>query len=314
MQLSQPQTDDATHWLLHAINAPIDQDQRLAWMQWLRQQLEHPIATPQQHELLCQLSHQLCDWAALVYLLQDASTLADRRMRLHASWQLADCEHAFEQLRQLYWHYPRAQMQPWPYAEELCLQSPEGLQLRPLGIDDLSAFCWQYSGDIAERCNLPKFDSDEHWLHWLAEASNDPAQQPFAVIHPEWGLIGSVSLEVHGDSGFFYYWLGADFQQHGFGPAAVMTVLSWAEQTLGLRHCFAKVYDHNRPSLRAMQRMGFVPLSCSLAAPHDDERLFYLGAAYQQPWLFDRLQRLFIDMNCDYQLVPWADAFIRPVA
>ena len=46
----------------------------------------------------------------------------------------------------------------------------------------------------------------------------------------EWGFVGSVSLVMHGEVGFFYYWIGRDFQGYGIGPEAVQLLLQAARE------------------------------------------------------------------------------------
>ncbi len=94
------------------------------------------------------------------------------------------------------------------------------------------------------------------------------------MLHREWGFIGCVSLAVHRDVGFFYYWLGRDFQGRGYGPRAGALLLSLAQQAYGLRCCYAKVYDHNLRSRRGLEKMGFADLDIR-GAGEDCNQVFY---------------------------------------
>ncbi|ASP39832.1 hypothetical protein CHH28_14630 [Bacterioplanes sanyensis] len=324
----------ADHALLQqALQQPVSALQRLELMLFVRetaqlhgqpQQLfkqKPPTSSAQENDwsLLCQLCHKLCDWPGLIQLLAASGDSGDMALCALAHLRMGQWYEAEQQLQRLRIAKPNIETSHLEVAatvsnlllHSFCLHSDQGLLLRPLQAFDLSDFCWQYSTDIAERCNLPDFESDRHWHHWLSESQADPRQWVFAIIHPAFGFIGSVALEIHNDNGFFYYWIGADFQGQGFGPDAARSAMHWAADTQGVQHWFAKVYDHNWPSLKAIQQLGFQPMACSLACPFDNEVLFSLSDITCQVGLFDRLQQLMVDMDCDYQLVPWAGAFIR---
>lgn len=149
------------------------------------------------------------------------------------------------------------------------------LALEPLAHHHAQDFLWQYHDPaIAALCCLPVFIDELDWHYWLADVWRDGSRLPHAVLHREWGFIGCVSLAVHRDVGFFYYWLGADFQGRGHGPRAGALLLSLAQQAYGLRCCYAKVYDHNLRSRRGLQKMGFADLGIR-GAGEDCNQVFY---------------------------------------
>ena len=158
-------------------------------------------------------------------------------------------------------------------------RDPEGstaeLALEPLAHHHAQDFLWQYHDPaIAALCCLPVFIDELDWHYWLADVWRDGNRLPHAVLHREWGFIGCVSLAVHRDVGFFYYWLGADFQGRGHGPRAGALLLSLAQQAYGLRCCYAKVYDHNLRSRRGLEKMGFADLGIR-GAGEDCNQVFY---------------------------------------
>ncbi|MBI0329765.1 GNAT family N-acetyltransferase [Burkholderia plantarii] len=148
------------------------------------------------------------------------------------------------------------------------------LVLEPLGHHHLTDFAWQYHDPaIARLCCLPRFESNTHWHDWLEDGLRG-GKSVFAVLHREWGFIGCASLILHGPVGFFYYWLGRDFQGRGLGPRAVARLLDMARTQQGMRTCYAKVFDYNAPSRSALAKLGFEPLGIAGMAPHGDQ-LFY---------------------------------------
>ncbi|SHE43588.1 GNAT family N-acetyltransferase [Vibrio gazogenes] len=147
--------------------------------------------------------------------------------------------------------------------------------LEPLHID---AYRWAYTKQsdanksVATLCNLPDFHNDGDWLSWLHDCRHYPNHYLYAVIHQEWGFIGSVCLEVFNGTGFFYYWLGEDFQGYGLGPQAVTLLLNIGEQQKGMRCCYAKVYDHNLPSQKALTKIGFTALPIQVSSAANNEK------------------------------------------
>ena len=181
------------------------------------------------------------------------------------------------------------------------------LRLTPLQSHHEQDFLWQYADPkIAELCNLPDFnDEDKDWQQWLETYRKKSRAHLFAVNHSYWGFIGSVSLELSRDCGFFYYWLGRDFQGHGFGPQAVMIMLDWARQYLGLRHCYATTYKDNIASKKAMGKMGFRPLPFQVILPDNpdyEEDLFYWGDRQSDRVSLAEVERLFIDRGFEGQI------------
>lgn len=153
----------------------------------------------------------------------------------------------------------------------------EGLRLEPLGHQHMADFAWQYHDPaIAALCCLPRFADARAWHAWLDRCWGFGDQRIYAVLHPEWGFVGSVSLIEHVDVGFFYYWLGPDFQGHGIGPRAVRLLLAHARDARGLRCCHAKVFDHNLRSRRALETLGFRALPVRGIPPFDGETFYRL--------------------------------------
>ena len=92
----------------------------------------------------------------------------------------------------------------------------ETLRLEPLGHHHCADFAWQYwDPDIARLCCLPVFADDAAWHRWLDECWGYGDQRLYAVLHRDWGFVGSVSLTLHEDLGFFYYWIGSRFPGAG---------------------------------------------------------------------------------------------------
>lgn len=174
------------------------------------------------------------------------------------------------------------------------------LRLEPLGHHHCADVAWQYwDPDIARLCCLPTFRDDEAWHRWLDECWSCGDQRLYAVLHRDWGFVGSVSLTMHDDLGFFYYWIGRDFQGQGLGPAAVRLLLADACEHRGMRACYAKVFEDNAPSRRALARLGFEALDFRPPPPGDDELLYRLGPPQGRWDSAEALRGLFARMGSD---------------
>lgn len=279
--------------------APAD---RCAWLAGLHQVWRrHGWAlTPAGKGALLELAAAWCAWPlayAVGQSLHAASPLdGEQALRMiDACRHLGDGDTAIEHAVRLQLLHPSEQSYADVHLELLAWRhwrdrmpvvdgdewDDDELRLEPLAHHHMRDFAWQYYDPaIAELCCLPHFQDDAQWHCWLDDIYHADDQRIFAVIHHEWGFIGCVSLIMHESVGFFYYWLGRDFQGHGLGPRAVSLMLAMAQHDYGMRCCYAKVFDHNMPSHRALQKLGFEYLGICGVAP-DDNQLFYRRGATQ---------------------------------
>lgn len=250
---------------------------------------------------------------ALLHLIHACRSLgkADEALALAACLQMADpaqARHAdlHEGLRS--WRDWRAR-----FASTRKCDSTAELALEPLAHHHARDFGWQYADPgIARLCCLPDFVDELDWHHWLAGVWRAGGRLPHAVLHREWGFIGCVSLALHGDVGFFYYWLGRDFQGQGHGPRAGELLLAIARQAYGLRCCYAKVYDHNLRSRRGLEKMGFADLGMR-GAGEDCNQLFYRrGPARPRRELAEELNWLLERMDAQVRAAPGESEIALP--
>ncbi|MFC4656180.1 GNAT family N-acetyltransferase [Rheinheimera marina] len=295
----------------------VTHQQRLPLMLDLRAALaEQPQALSRsQAGRLAALAHYLCDWPGLKLLQQHGYQPVDPIEQLLPDIQLGRYAEACAALHNCNSSVARSkrlqamksglqqaiQQQPYP-AEAL---SQGAISLTLLQCHHVGDFGWQYgSSDIARLCNLPVFQSAEHWLAWLYQCKLERSRLLFAVIHKDFGLIGSVSLQLFHGVGFFYYWLGKDFQGQGFGPVAVDLLLQLGQRYLGMHCCFAKVFSFNLPSKKAILRIGFTHLPFTARAPSEHEEFYYLGPAQHLFWLHHQLQDLLSLLLSGIELEP----------
>jgi len=297
---------------------------RVTWQLGLRQLwARHGWRLSRDHQAA--LFDLVCAWDDWPLAIEVGEAL-DHRARLP--------DDAIAQLARAYWHmgdgkaalnrlYPYlvvapgdgrafglyAEIHNWiAYCHALGLADQAGLQndalrLEPLGEHHLHAFAWQYQDPaIARLCCLPGFDSAQAWLDWLRETYGYGDQVLFAVLHRQWGFVGVVSLILHRGAGFFYYWIGPDFQGRGIGPAAVSLMLQLAQSVYGMHACYAKAFADNYPSRRGLRKLGFAPMAIEPAAPHAHERFYRWGEATPPSRAIRELGLLLQDMGSEMHL------------
>ncbi|AYR24586.1 GNAT family N-acetyltransferase [Herbaspirillum rubrisubalbicans] len=148
------------------------------------------------------------------------------------------------------------------------------LTLEPLGPEHADSLLHQYrDAQIGVMTRLPELDSVADARDWIARHTSSDARQCCAVIHDSWGFIGVVSLHRGEQAGYFYFWIGCDFQDRGWGQQAARLFIAQAVRN-GLTALFTAAYRDNHRSRKALQRLGFRHMALRAAAP-DDDLLFY---------------------------------------
>ncbi|WP_428243373.1 GNAT family N-acetyltransferase [Gynuella sp.] len=181
------------------------------------------------------------------------------------------------------------------------------ISLTPLACHHVSDFSWQYADpQIARLCNLPVFQSAQHWIGWLHVCQQEVERRLFAVIHDEYGFIGSVSILVYEGIGFFYYWIGKDFQRSGYGPKAVRILIRVARQNLKMNCCYAKVFSFNVSSSKAIRKLEFRSLRFRALPPSEQEVFYYSGPVKSESVLYRDLASLLDKMNSGILLEPFS--------
>ena len=292
---------------------------RLYWLLGLREEWRRCgwAMSGRERELMFCLALRWNDWPLLLAVAEGIEALRPLHPTegigcCQALWHMGQTESALNRCRRLNFAQPgfdpaqamlgalnvwNDTLQHHPFSP--LLGQPSGpLRLEPLGHHHLTDFAWQYfDPSIAERCNLPTFESGEHWHRWLQENESYGDECVFAVLHQSWGFLGSVSLVLHEGVGFVSYWIGVDFQGHGMGTQAVSLLLEMAHSASGMHTCYAQVLECNWASRRILEKLGFEQLCCRLAPPNEDGLIYRLGSfrSYQQNirelhWLFECMQ------------------------
>lgn len=290
---------------------------RLNLMVALRHALKHQntLLTAKQSQQLNTLVRHICDWPLLIQL-NSSEYLNPTTCEIVSPYiQLGKFEKGLtiiqnslnkcledKKLQELQ-AYLNNKLCEQPHTEFSNIS--DKLYITPLDYHHVGDFIWQFADPaIAQLCTLPKFESAEHWINWLYECKQDKHRHLYAVLHKEMGFIGSVCIQIHDGLGFFYYWLGKDFQGQGFGPQAVKLLLDVGYQRLGMTCCFTKIFDHNMPSLSAIAKLDFTTLPFSAKPPSDNEIFYYQGKETNKQTLYEQLDWFLEKLNSGITLSP----------
>lgn len=240
------------------------------------------------------------------------SCLAEELDLVVACWRSGELEPALDLSRRLLFTHPyearcsamhaailATLRQPWSLPMPGPAWSDASLRLVPLDHAHCDDFAWAYHDPaIAARCCLPRFADAAEWHAWVDDCRAFGDQMTFAVWHRDWGFIGSVSLVMAEDIGFFYYWIAADFQGLGLGPKAARLLFELAETHWGLRVCYAKCFVDNLSSRKALAKLGFTRVGLAIRSDRNGEQ-YYRRALSQAPaaTLAEEMRFLFMRMG-----------------
>lgn len=274
-------------------------EERITWLLALRQYLEtdpglgrHPGHAEERARLFA--AAVTCDDLPLIrhlggirHALGEAC-LTDELDLIVAFWRSGEFESALDLIRRLMFTHPyeircanlhaailTSQRRSWCFPMPGPAWGDASLRLVPLDHAHCDDFAWAYHDpEIASRCCLPQFANTEEWHAWVDDCRAFSDQMTFLVWHQDWGFIGSVSLILAEDIGFFYYWIATDFQGLGLGPKAAHLLFDLAEAHWGLRACYAKCFADNQPSRRGLAKLGFELLDIHVRTENSNELHF----------------------------------------
>lgn len=160
---------------------------------------------------------------------------------------------------------------PWFFPE---LARDGDLCIEPLGREHAERFLRQYRDpQIAMLTRLPELDSVEEVCDWMTEQSSDTRRSTFAVMSANDGFVGVVSLHAGNNGGYFYFWIGNEYQGRGYGRRVAQLLFRQA-QAQNVEWLFTSVYTDNARSIDALSMVGFRHLQAR-AQPPDEDLIFF---------------------------------------
>jgi RimJ/RimL family protein N-acetyltransferase len=178
------------------------------------------------------------------------------------------------------WYYPDA-------------ASGDELVLEPLGPEHAASLLYQYRDiQIGVMTRLPDLNTLQETRNWIEEQRQDASLASYAVMHRRWGFVGMVCNHRAGDAAYFYFWIGTDFQDRGWGQQAARLLFAQAKLA-GVIDLFTSVCVDNFRSRNALARLGFNEMTLHANAPDDD--LIFLhcrSQAMAQPASEDLVARI----------------------
>ena len=138
------------------------------------------------------------------------------------------------------------------------------LVLRPITLEDAPAFS-KLAGDfdIAKMTGsipspFPVLSAEVRTMMFEA-AWRQHTEYSYAISIDGGALMGELSLfKRKGESGFeLGYWLGRPYWGHGYMTEACQALIETAENSLGLTHIKAGVFEDNPGSIRILEKLGF---------------------------------------------------------
>jgi len=110
------------------------------------------------------------------------------------------------------------------------------------------------------RDSLPFPYTIEDAMQWVHLSATLTHQVSFAMEwqHEAVGAIGLILQEdVYRSSAEIGYWLGEPFWGQGLMTEAVDRVTEWALYEFGLRRLWTGVFEHNKASMRVLEKCGY---------------------------------------------------------
>ena len=180
-------------------------------------------------------------------------------------------QHALALEQELQEKLARWQESRWYAAQSM---QSGALRLELLGQEHGADLLYQYRDrQIGRMTRLPEFDTPEAVQDWISEQQKSASRASFAVMHECWGFVGVVSCHVGRDAGYFYYWIGSDYQHQGIGQNAARMCFAHMA-ACGVKAIFTAVDHSNHHSQYLMKKLGFRQLPVRTSSP-DDEQFFY---------------------------------------
>jgi [ribosomal protein S5]-alanine N-acetyltransferase len=139
-----------------------------------------------------------------------------------------------------------------------------GVALRPWTAEDLPTLCRNVNSRAVWR-NLtdptPPPYTEDVIKDWIATVTT-PSRSTYLAIEVEGESAGAIAIEafegISCRTGNFGYWLAEAYWGRGIATAAVRAMVTFAAEHLSFARLEAVVFAWNPPSMRVLEKSGFV--------------------------------------------------------
>lgn len=145
---------------------------------------------------------------------------------------------------------------------------------------------------------------------WI-QREQDEHRHVLAILHRDLGLIGVATLacppgaitDGGSRSARFYYWIGTDYQHHGYGQQA-LALLHQLAGIQGMHHLFSTVGQNNMASRRTLAKLGYQRLPFELVGERPGYHCYHVGQPADEPALHGALAGLLTELGSGVRLAP----------
>lgn len=193
------------------------------------------------------------------------------------------------------------------------LANPQALYASLLGPHQARAlYRLQRHPALCQLAGVECLQSADRARDWLQQ-EQDEHKHVLAIFHPNTGLIGVAALEcapqafssAGSGSGRFYFWIGQDYQNQGYGPLA-LALLHQLANIKGVQHIFSTVDQSNLASQRVLAKLGYQRLPFEPIGERLGYRYHHFGRAASELELHGILGKLLAELGNGKTLAPLA--------
>lgn len=182
------------------------------------------------------------------------------------------------------------------------LASDAELSIEPLGQEHAASLLYPYRDEqIGIMARLPAMRNVAEAQAWIKEEAQADGRRSYAVMHACWGLVGVVGCHCAQAAGYFYFWIGSDYQQRGFGQRAAKLLFAQLAAS-GVSAIYSSVYKENLCSQHLMRKLALVQMDINTLPPDDAQYFYYLGKELDERKVLADFLSLCEAIDCPIQI------------
>lgn len=133
------------------------------------------------------------------------------------------------------------------------------VSIRPLRVEDAQPYFYQLlHPDVWRLGQMRPIRSLGDTQRFFRTLQDRTDSKGFAIIADAADVVGAIFVELRGSPGQISYWVGRNFWGQGVASRAVILLLAFLREELGLTRAEAVIASDNLPSIRVVEKCGFV--------------------------------------------------------